>query len=87
MEKPSSTQSDVSRNTHSASSTKRFKSANSQTTLHSFMKKKTGEEIFAKLVAVYGFPHSAVCKSKFICYAFNDNHMPFSKNSNHVMST
>ena len=37
MEKPNSTQSDVSSNTQSASSTKRFKSACSQATLHNFM--------------------------------------------------
>ena len=37
MKKPSSKQSDVSSNTQSASSTKRFKSACSQATLHCFM--------------------------------------------------
>ena len=43
---------DVSSNTQSASSTKRLKSACSQATLHSFMNKKTREEIVAMLVAV-----------------------------------
>ena len=41
VEKPSSIQTDVSSNTHSDSSTKRFKSAYSQATLHGFMNKKT----------------------------------------------
>ena len=72
IEKPSLTQSDVSSNTQSASSTKCFKSA----TLHSFTNKKTREKIFAKLVAVDGFPPSAVCKSEFICQAFGDKGMP-----------
>ena len=43
IEKPSSTQSEVSSNTQSASSTKHFKSAYSQATLHSFMNTKTRE--------------------------------------------
>ena len=51
MKKPSSTQSDVSNNTQSASSTKSFKSAYSLATQHSFMNKKTREEIVAKLAA------------------------------------
>ena len=38
--KPSSTQSDISGSTQSASCKKRFKSAYSQATLHSFMNKK-----------------------------------------------
>ena len=58
MEKQTSTQSDVSSNTQSASTTKRFKSAYLQTTLHSFMNKKTRED-----VVVDGFPPSAVSKS------------------------
>ena len=49
------------------------------------MDKKTREEIVDKLVAVYGFPPSAVCKSEFICLAFNDKNMLFSENPNHVM--
>ena len=79
MEKPSSTQSDVSSNTRSASSTKRFKSAYSQATLHSFVNKKTREVIVAKLVVVDGFPPCAVCKSEFICQAFGDKGMLFPK--------
>ena len=75
MEKQSTTQSDVSSNTQSASSTKRSKSAYSQATLHSFMNKKTRDVIIAKLVAVYGFPPSAVWKSEFICQAFSDKGM------------
>ena len=63
IEKPCSTQSDVSSNTQSASSTKCFKSAYSLATLHSFMNKKTREEIIAKLVTVDGFTPSAICKS------------------------
>ena len=63
MEKPSSTQTDVSSNAQSASSTNRFKSAYSQATLHSFTNEKTREEIVAKLVAVDGFPPSAICLS------------------------
>ena len=51
IEKPSSTQSDVSSDTQSASSTKCFVSDYSQATLHSFMNKITREEIIAKLVA------------------------------------
>ena len=43
MEKPCSTQSDVSRNTQSASSTKPFKSAYFLATLHSVMNKQTRE--------------------------------------------
>ena len=77
IQKPSSTQSDVSAYTQSASSTKRFKSAYSQATLHSFTNKKTREEIVAKLVAVDAFPPSAVCMSEFICQAFSDKSMPF----------
>ena len=72
VEIPSLTQSDVSSNTQSASATKRLKSAYSQATLHSFMNKKTREEIVDKLAAVDGFPPSAVCKSEFICQAFSD---------------
>ena len=72
IEKPSSIQSYVSSNTQSASSTKRFKSIYSQATLHSFTNKKTREEIVAKLVAVYGFPPSAVYKSEFIGQDFSD---------------
>ena len=79
MQKPSSTLSDVSSNTQSASATKHFKSAYSQATLHSFMNKKTREEIFAKLVAVDGFPPSAVSKGEFICQGFCDKGMLFSK--------
>ena len=75
MEKPSSTQSDVSSNTQPASSTKHFKSANSQAILHSFVNKKTIEEIVAKLVAVDGLPPSAGCKSEFICQALSDKGM------------
>ena len=75
IEKLSSTQSYVSSNTQSASSTERSKSTYSQTTLHSFMNKKTIEEIVAKLVAVDGFPPSAVGKSEFICQAFSDEGM------------
>ena len=67
IEKPSSTQSDVSSNTQSASSTKCFKSAYSKARLHSFMNKNTREEIVAKLVAEDGLPHIVVCKSEFIC--------------------
>ena len=81
IEKPSSTQSDVSSNTQSTSSTKRFKSAYSQDTLHTSMNKKTREEIVAKLVAVDGFPPSAVCKSEFICHAFSDKGMKLKKKS------
>ena len=81
MEKPSSTQSDVSSNTQSASSTKRFKRAYSQATLHSFMNKNTRDKIVAKLVAVDGFPPSSVCKSEFICHAFSDKGMLFSTKS------
>ena len=66
---------DVSSDTQSASSTIRFKSVYSQATLHSFMNKKTREEIVAKLVAVDGFPPNAVCKSKFICQVFSDKCM------------
>ena len=75
MEKPSSIKSDVSSNTQSASPTKRFKGAYSQATLHSFINKKTREEIVAKLVAVDGFSPSAVCKREFICHAFSDKGM------------
>ena len=75
IKKPSWTQTDVSSNTQSASSIKRFKSACSQATLHNFANKKTREEIVAKLVAVDGFPPSAVCKSEFICQAFSDKGM------------
>ena len=85
MEKPSSTQSDVSSDTQSASSTLRFKSAYSQATLHSFMNKKTIEEIVAKLVDADGLPPSAVCKSEFIRQAFSDKGMLFQKNPNHIM--
>ena len=81
-ENPSSTQSDVSSNTQSASSTKRFKSTYSQATLHSLMNKKTREEIVTKLVAVDGFPPSAVCKSEFISQTFR---YALKKNINHVM--
>ena len=63
MEKRSSIQSDVSCITHSADFTNRIRIAYSQATLHSFMNKKTREVIVAKLVAVNGFPPSAVCKS------------------------
>ena len=41
IEKPSSTQSDVSSNVQSAGSTKRFNSAYSLVTLHSFMNMNT----------------------------------------------
>ena len=44
MGKPCLTQSDVSSNTQSASSTKRFKGAYSLATLHSLMNKKTREK-------------------------------------------
>ena len=74
MEKPSSTQSDVSSHTQIASSTKRFKSAYPQTTLHSFMNRKN-KKIVAKLVAVDDFPPSAVCENEFICEAFSDKGM------------
>ena len=67
MEKPSSTQSDVSSNIQSASSTKRFKSAYSQATLHSFMNKMTRVGIVVERVAVDRFPPSAVCSSEFVC--------------------
>ena len=86
-ENPSSTKSDVSSNTQSASSTKCFKSAYSQATLHSFMNKKTREEIIAKLVAVDGFPPSAVSKSEFIRQVFSDTGMLFQKNPNYVMQS
>ena len=72
MDKPSSTQSDVSNNTQSAISTKRLKNVYSQATLHSFMNKMNIEEIVAKLVAVDGFPPSVVCESEFICQAIGD---------------
>ena len=85
IEKPSSTQSDVSSNTQSASSTKRFKSAYSQATLHSVMNEKTGEEVAAKLVAVDGFPPSAVCGRELICQVFSDKGMLFKKYQNHVL--
>ena len=84
IEKPHSTQS-VSSNTQSASYTKRFKSAYSQATLHSFMNKKTREVIVSKLVAVDGFHPSAVCKSEYICQAFSDKGLLFPQNLNHVM--
>ena len=79
IEKPSLTQSDVFSNIQSASSTKRFKSAYSQATMHSFMNKKTREEIVAKLAAVDGFPPSVVCKREFICPAYSDKGMLFKK--------
>ena len=79
IEKPSSTQSDVSSNIQSASSTKRFKSDYSQATMHSFMIKTNRKEIVAKLVAVDGLPPSSVCKSEFICQAFSDKGMLFQK--------
>ena len=85
MEKPGSTQSDVSSNTQSASSTKRVKSAYSQATLHSFMNRKTREEIVAKHVAVDGSPPSVVCNSEFICLAFSDNIAFKKKQPNHAM--
>ena len=85
MEKPSSTQSDISSNTQSASSTKRFKSAYLQATLHSFLNKENKEEIAAKLAAVDGFTSSAVCKSEFIRQAFNDKGMLFQNNGNNGM--
>ena len=75
IEKPSSTQSDVSSNTQSAGSTNHFKSVYSQATQHSIMNKKTREEILAKLVAVDGFPPSAVCKSESTCQAISDKGM------------
>ena len=75
MEKPSLIQSDVSSNTQSASSTKRSKSAYYQAILHSFVNKKTREEIDDKLVVADGFPPSAVCKSEFIVLAFSDKGM------------
>ena len=50
IEKPSLTQSDVFSNTQSASSTKRFMSVYSHVTLHSFMNKKTREDIIAKFL-------------------------------------
>ena len=50
----------MSSNTQSASSTKHFKRAYSQATLHSFMDKKTRDEIVTELVAVDGFPPNAV---------------------------
>ena len=85
IEKPSSAQSDVSSNTQSASSTKRFMSAYSQAALHSFMIKKTPEEIVDKLVAVDGFSPSALCKSEFICQSFSDKGMFFfQSNPSHV---
>ena len=84
IEKPSSTQSDVTHNTQSASSTKCFMSAYSQATQHSFMNKNTREEIVAKLVAVDGFHPSAVCKSESICQAFSDKGKLFQKYQNHV---
>ena len=85
IEKPSSTQSNVSSDTQSANSAKRFKSAYFQATLHSFMNKKTREEIDAKLVDVDGFPPSAVCKSEFIRQTFSDKDMLSQKNPNHVL--
>ena len=85
IEKPSWTQSDVSCNTLSASSTKRFKSAYSQTTAHSFMNKNTREEIVAELVAVDSFPPSNVSKSESICQSVSDKGMLFPKNPNHFM--
>ena len=72
MEKPCSTPSDISGSTQSASCAKRFKSAYSQATLHSFMNNKTKKLIDAKLVAVDGFPNSAICKNEFICLASRD---------------
>ena len=79
VQKPSFTQSDVSSNTKSASSTKHFKSVYSQATLHSFMNKKTREEIIAKHVAVDDIPPSAVSKSEFICQDFSDKGTLFHK--------
>ena len=67
IEKASSTQ--------SANSTKRFKSAYYQATLHSFMIENTTVEIVAKHVAVNRFLPSAVCKSEFSCQAFSDKGM------------
>ena len=84
MEKPSSTQSGVSSNTLSASSTKRFKSAYSQAALHSFMNEKTRLEITAKLDDVDGFPPSAVCNIEFICHAISGKGKLLQKNPNHV---
>ena len=43
------------------------------------MNKKNREKIDDKLVAVDGFPPSAVCKSEFICQAFSDKGMFFPK--------
>ena len=71
------TQTDVCSEKQSASSLKRFKSAHSQATLLSFIKKDTKEEMFAKLVAVDGFPPSAICKSEFIRQAFSDKSVFF----------
>ena len=76
IKKPSSTQSYVSSNTQSASSTKRFKSAYSQATLRSSINIKTREEIAAKLVAEDGPPPCAVNKSEFICQAYSDKGVP-----------
>ena len=43
------------------------------------MNKKTRVEIVAKLVAVDGFPPSAIIKSEFICQAISDKGMLFFK--------
>ena len=72
-------------NTQSASSTKHFKCAYSQSTLHSLMNKKTREKIVAKLATVYGFHPRTVCKSEFISQAFSDNGMLFQNNLNCFM--
>ena len=85
IEKPSPTQSADSSETQSGSSSKRFKSACSQPTLQSFMKKNTREEMVAKLIALDGFPPSAVSKSEFIRQAFSDKGMLLPKNPTHVM--
>ena len=55
-EKPSPIQSNVFSNKQSASSSKRFKNAYSQPTLNSSVKKKTAEEMVAKVLAVGSFP-------------------------------
>ena len=67
IDKYRSIQLDVSGNTQSVSSSKLFKSACFQSTLHCFVKKKTREEIIAKLVTVDGFPPRTGCTSEFIC--------------------
>lgn len=65
-----------------------LKSTSYQPTLVSFMRKVskiTMEEMISKLVAVDGFPISAISKSEFIRHSFSDKGFNLPKNPNRIM--